>query len=304
MPFSFRPYNNKWKRLLKFLLPFFLAIGLFGYVGSLVAGTDQIDSSLNNTSTFQSFILIFFEFSGTFLIVWIFRKNVDKESFVSLGFQKTSLKIIFIGLITGFIIMFMGFSALLFFNQIKIAGYQFAFFDFTISICLFTAVTFMEELLIRGYVLNNLMSCMNKYSALIISSIIFSILHGANLNITLLSLINLFLAGILLGVSYIYTKNLWFPIALHFSWNFFQGTVFGFKVSGIKFYSIIHQEILFKNIWNGGNFGFEGSVVCLVFQIIAILFIYRIFKDDKIMASDSPRSTSTQKLVPESGKLY
>lgn len=300
MPFSFRPYNNNWKRLLKFLLPFLFTIGLFGYVGTVVAGTDPSVNSLRNASGVQNFLISFFECTGTFVIVWYFRKNVDKESFVSLGFQKTNLSDILIGLITGFTIMLLGFSTLLFFNQIKVVGHQFAFFDFVSGIGLFITVALMEELLVRGYVLNNLMSCMNKYSALIISAAIFSILHGANLNITLLSLINLFLAGTLLGLSYIYTKNLWLPIALHFSWNFFQGTVFGFNVSGNKFYSIIHQRTISDNIWNGGSFGFEGSVLCVIFQIIAIWVIYKLFRNHKTLTTDFPCPASAQNPVLES----
>ena len=60
----------------------------------------------------------------------------------------------------------------------------------------------------------------------------------------------LFLAGVLLGVSYVYTKNLWFPVALHFSWNFFEA-LFGFNVSGQDFYSLIDFNITEKNLLNG-----------------------------------------------------
>ena len=100
-------------------------------------------------------------------------------------------------------------------------------------------------------------------------------MHGANPNMDWFSFLNLFLAGILLGMSYVYTKNLWFPIALHFSWNFFQ-SLFGFNVSGQDFYSLIEFNIPEKNKLNGGDFGFEGSVFSIIIQIILIfsIFIY------------------------------
>ena len=81
------------------------------------------------------------------------------------------------------------------------------------------------------------MSSFNKYKALIISSILFSIMHGLNPNISLFSLFDLFLAGIVLDLSYINTKNLWFPIDMHLSWNLFQ-TLLGFNVSGQDTYLI------------------------------------------------------------------
>ena len=82
---------------------------------------------------------------------------------------------------------------------------------------------------------------------------------------------------VLLGLSYIYTRNLWFPIALHFSWNFFQGTVFGFNVSGIDSYSIIEQEAIHDNLLTGGKFGFEGSIVSVLLHLVFILVIYKVF---------------------------
>ena len=206
-------------------------------------------------------------------------------SFKSLGFQKTRIKNIFYGLVIGFIVMFLGFFSLLLFGQIIVKGYNNNIIEILTGIGLFIIVAITEELLVRGYVLNNLLGSINKYYALIISAIIFSALHLGNPHINLLSLINLFLAGVLLGLPYIYNKNLWFSIALHFSWNFCQGTVFGFNVSGNNFYSIILQRISHPNIWNGGSFGFEGSILCVLLQFLAICVVFIIFYHitDKIL---------------------
>ena len=87
----------------------------------------------------------------------------------------------------------------------------------------------------------------------------------------------MFLAGILLGLSYIYTKNLWFPIAFHFSWNLFQ-TIFGFNVSGQNTYSLIEFEITENTILNGGDFGFEGSIFATIFMILTSTGIWGYYK--------------------------
>jgi hypothetical protein len=132
-------------------------------------------------------------------------------------------------------------------------------------------VALNEEILMRGYILNNLMDSMNKYWALLISATIFSVLHGMNPNISFLAIINIMLAGIILGSSYIFTRNLWFPISLHLFWNFFQGPVLGYSVSGMKIDSVFKVTLLGNTTVNGGQFGFEGSIVCTVLLIPAII---------------------------------
>ena len=117
------------------------------------------------------------------------------------------------------------------------------------------------------------MGSFNNYMALVVSSILFALAHGFNPNMDWFSYLNLFLAGILLGATYVYTKNLWFPIALHFSWNFFQ-TLFGFNVSGQDFYSLIEFKIIDKNMINGGDFGFEGSIFSIVAHVLLITAIF------------------------------
>ncbi|MEO6728789.1 MAG: hypothetical protein ABIM99_02595 [Candidatus Dojkabacteria bacterium] len=70
-----------------------------------------------------------------------------------------------------------------------------------------------------------------------------------------------------------------FPIGLHFGWNFFQGTIFGFNVSGKDTYSLIVTKDNTANMWNGGKFGFEGSILSIIFQLIAIILVWVIFKN-------------------------
>ena len=119
---------------------------------------------------------------------------------------------------------------------------------------------------------------MNKYIALLISSILFAMLHLGNENMSLLPFINLFLAGILLGIYYIHKQNLWFSIGMHLTWNFFQGPIFGFEVSGNKTASIVVQEISGNELITGGEFGSEGSLVATVLMMILIIIIDRKYK--------------------------
>ncbi len=270
--------SKQWTRILFIIIPYFLTIGIFQLIAATILNLDYRTYENEFHTSTQICVLNFAACLGTFFIVYILIKFRYKENFKEIGFQYFSLKDIFLGLILGFIIMLFGFLILIFLNQIKISPNIFKTSDLLLSFFSFVFVAFSEEIFIRGYILGNLLKCMNKYTALGISAVIFALMHAANPDMDLMSYINLFLAGLLLGAAYLHTKNLWFPIALHFSWNFFQGTIFGFNVSGNNGYSLIHQERFANNIINGGLFGFEGSIIAIIFQIISIPMIYYYYK--------------------------
>ena len=148
---------------------------------------------------------------------------------------------------------------------------------------LFFLVALFEESACRGFLLGRMMDAgMNKFVALVLSSAVFSILHLGNPNFAFLPFINLLLAGMLLGSAYIYTRNLWFAIALHWFWNWLQGPVLGFEVSGNRFReSLLTLEASDNVLLNGGSFGFEGSLVCTVLMLLSAFLIIRYYERRK-----------------------
>ena len=275
-----------WIRVLLLIIPYFFIVGGFQLLGSLIAGV-KISDSDPITSSEQQLITSLFNLLGNFLLLWVFMRFVDKEKFVTLGFQiKNRGKEFIVGIIAGAIIMGGAYTTLLLLNEIEFVKLTFSIRELFISILIFLIVAVVEEVLLRGYVLRNFMVSFNKYVALILSSTIFALLHGFNPNISWFSLVVIFLAGILLGISYIHTKNLWFPIALHFSWNFFQ-THFGFNVSGLDTYSIIQTRIIENNLLNGGAFGFEGSIFSVATEIVGIVAIGYYYTKQQTITSTS-----------------
>jgi membrane protease YdiL (CAAX protease family) len=267
---------GRWENVISLIVPYFLVVGFFQLCGYwlLGLGISDIDSDLDGN---QELVVMIFNASGTSLLIWVFLKFVERKSFISAGLHCPPASDVIYGLVMGFAIMASGYLILIRSGEIRYLNSSFSFKPFLSSIIFFVLVAFTEELLIRGYVLNNLMGSMNRYKALLLSSVLFSLMHLGNANYYWFAALELFLAGILLGLAYIYTRNLWFSVALHFSWNFFQGTLFGFNVSGRHTYSIINQLRYEDNIWNGGAFGFEGSLLSMILQIIAIGLIYLLF---------------------------
>jgi membrane protease YdiL (CAAX protease family) len=259
-----------WLRTIIILPAFLFIVSFFTFIAFVVQGLHITKDHLQ-LLPLQETIVEMFSLMGTVLLVWLFSHFIDRIKFHALGFNgKAALSQIVAGFLLGVIILSIGFFALVYLRQIHWQSTHWVLPDLVCEVFLFLMVAFSEELLSRGYVLNNLMQSMNKAWALVISALMFSLVHILNPNFSWMGFINIFLAGVLLGFPYIYTRQLWLPMALHFSWNFFQGPIFGFNVSGQEMYSLITQSRTADTIWNGGKFGFEGSLFCTILQVIVI----------------------------------
>jgi membrane protease YdiL (CAAX protease family) len=259
-----------WLRTIIILPAFLFIVGFFTFIAYAGQGLHVSKDHLQ-LLPLQETIVELFSLMGTVLTVWLFSHFIDKIKFQALGFKdKAVVPQIVTGFLMGVIILSIGFFALVYFEQIHWQNTHWVIPDLVAEVFLFLMVAFSEELLSRGYVLNNLMQSMNKAWALVVSSLMFSFIHILNPNFSWIGFINIFLAGVLLGLPYIYTRQLWLPIAMHFSWNFFQGPIFGFNVSGQEIYSLITQSRAADTIWNGGKFGFEGSLFCTILQVMTI----------------------------------
>ncbi|MFD0977044.1 CPBP family intramembrane glutamic endopeptidase [Salinimicrobium gaetbulicola] len=269
-----------WVRILLIIIPYIFIVGILQFIAISLAGSDFIDLNIPQPIT-QKLLTLVFSFLGTLIIVAVFVKYVDKEKFSEIGFRvKNKVNEFWIGFFLGLLIMFGAFGILELLDQIQYQAFEFDLSQLIATILIFILVSFTEEILFRGYILRNLMYSFNKYFALILSASIFSFLHGFNPNIDIIGFANIFLAGILLGITYIHTKSLWFPMALHFSWNFFQA-ILGFKVSGQNSYSMIRFSMTEPTLLNGGAFGFEGSILALITMIVSIIAIILYYRRKK-----------------------
>lgn len=274
-----------WLRALLILVPFlisnliFQAIGMF--VWSRLTNQNFLDIAQNSTkgSTSSFTVIQFFGTIGTILIVWIFTRFIDNENFANIGLSiKKRSKDILYGLLAGLGMMSTGSCLLYFSGNLTYESISFNFIGLLQAILLFVFVSINEEVLVRAYILRNMMKSMNKYIALALSSILFMALHLLNPGLSIVAILNLFLAGILLGIGYIFTKNLWFPLALHFSWNFFQGPIFGFEISGVNTDSFLSHRLQGSDLLTGGRFGLEGSLLATVLCLIAIFIFWNVYK--------------------------
>ncbi len=233
--------------------------------------------------------------SGIILIgsVYLAGRFVDRRSFADFGqvlSRKWWLELLF-GLALGAGLMLVIFLIELAFGWVTITetfatrGLDYPFGLAILGpLVLFVAVGYYEELFSRGYQLTNMAEGLRFLKlgntgaviiATIISSAIFGILHAGNPNATFISTLNISLAGVFLGLGYILTKNIAMPIGLHITWNFFQGNVFGFPVSGTNAGpTFIAIEQGGPALWTGGQFGPEAGLMGISAMIVGSLLTW------------------------------
>lgn len=215
-------------------------------------------------------------------LTYLFRRFLDGDTFLSLGFEREAgwLKEILAGLLLGAFLMGLiflvewgaGWLQVLGFawqaqSPILISGILLAYFAMMILIAVYEEVSF------RGYILQNLDADWGVIVGLVVSSILFGLFHGLNPNVTWLALFNIFLAGVLLAVCYVVTKKLWLPMAFHFSWNFVQGPILSFPVSGVVTGGLLLTESGGDSLLTGGAFGPEGGLISTVAMSLGLLIL-------------------------------
>jgi len=225
-------------------------------------------------------LMVLLEFVIALVSVAVFRFFVDRRSLGSLGwgfeaFPGEAMTGLFMGP------ALLGIAALLMMASGHLQWVDISFdpSSLFVSFGLMALIAFSEEMVFRGYILSNLLdSFANKWVALLISGILFAAFHFTNPGIHTLAFVNLFLAGLLLGINYIYTRNLWFSFLFHLSWNFVQGPILGFRVSGLSLPSLLVAEPKGDLFITGGDFGLDGSILNTTVSVIALLALALYFE--------------------------
>lgn len=264
-----------WLRVVLFLI-FFILLSFFG---STLLGIVLLMMGLPNADTalfYGGTVLIFL---ASFLSVWIFRKAIDRNTFSSLGFRwKGYTNERSTGILTGIVTITIIATVLWAMQLLQWFTADINWIEILQVTLILILVSFSEELVFRGYILNNLLQSMPKIPALLISAVLFAGFHALNPGMSLIAFLNIFIAGALMGSNYIFTRNLWFSICFHFSWNFFQGPVLGFEISGLDLPVMLEQNLRGSTLLTGGAFGLEASWLATFTLSITTLILFLLFQ--------------------------
>lgn len=263
-----------------------IILALLTFMAVVIIG-QQIASKLLDLTTlnkdYRNLLKGLFVSTSCILSYIFFFKKYDKRVITEFA-PKGLAKNLFTGITIGFVlqsltilVMFLdGNYSILKFNPISFILIPFAIM-FTVAI--------IEEILVRGIIFRIMEEKLGSYISLSISSVLFGVLHLANPHGTLISAICIMTAGFLFGAAFIYSRNLWMPIAIHFAWNFTQSGIYGAITSGNeKTNSLVEAQIQGPEFITGGAFGPEGSIQAIVFCAVAtILLLLLCHKKNKII---------------------
>jgi membrane protease YdiL (CAAX protease family) len=146
-----------------------------------------------------------------------------------------------------------------------------------VTLIVFFIGALSEETLFRGYLLQTLTRSRQVFAGVAITSVLFGLAHTGNPEVGRLAILNTFLAGVWFAVAYLKTRDLWFPLGIHFIWNWMQGPVFGINVSGISDLSpdpIMRTADAGPAWLTGGKYGIEAGVACTFALVVFTILVY------------------------------
>lgn len=228
--------------------------------------------------------------------VVIARRFLDQRSFTSLGlgwnkhaFGDLSFGFLVPGLMMGLIYLIEWLAGWLTFQGFAwhFVSFSQIFIDLGLMFVVFIVVSWQEELLSRGYWLQNLSEGLNQFWGALISSVLFALLHLGNPHMSWYAGLGLFAAGMFMAYAYVRTRQLWLAFGLHAGWNFFEGPIFGFNVSGLEGLSaVIWQSVTGPESITGGAFGPEAGLVLLPALLLGVVLILWYTKNRVQLSSD------------------
>ena len=278
-------YKNE-KKSPNFIWAIILSL-IFMYGGSLIGSlaTVPLYLALSNVPLFfnnqdlLSLLITLFSFAFISLLVFFRVKVIEKRSLSSIGFNKNNwLKKYSLGFLIGLVMMSIIVLILLSFgyitvekNPIQLVGIS-AISSILVILFGWIIQGATEEIVTRGWLLNVLSTKYNIGVGLLISSTLFGLMHLTNPNVNYIAVINIILVGLFYGLYVIKTNDLWAVCGMHSAWNFAQGNIFGFEVSGldVSVGSLIDLNLVGNNVITGGAFGPEAGIIATFILLVSI----------------------------------
>ncbi len=297
--------NDPWYKKVLFL---FLEVLIFGAIVAVLGGIlfgilsacgiTLNDEEMNKPifSLWSNFIpqILMFSIGMYICNSLIFKRPLAVTGFVKSGWAKDTSY----GYLLAFGLVAVGFVILKLTGHLSMEAIDFQPFYFFGFFIMFIVQSAGEEVLARSWLMPAIESRFGAWPALLISSGLFSAGHIANPNTNWVGLLNIFLAGMMLGMFFLKYRNIWFITGLHAGWNWVQATFFDFNVSGFDVHSLINFNPEGNEFISGGQFGFEGSIVSCI--LLTTVIGYLLMKHYGDMFDDRPEYYTVGRMEVES----
>jgi Type IIA topoisomerase (DNA gyrase/topo II, topoisomerase IV), B subunit len=213
------------------------------------------------------------------VIYWLAMKFLARRPVPELPFQRSAVSEVIFGAVVGLLFIIVSTALIVLFG-----GYSFKWStDNASSVVLPIIATslgaaFVEELIFRGLAFQAIEKMGGSFLALTLTSLFFGIAHLGNPGATVWGALSIAIeAGVLLGAAFLWRRNVWFIIGLHFFWNTIEGLL-GIPVSGHPSSGLFTVEVTGPALLTGGKFGLEASIIPVIISLliaIPMLFFAR-----------------------------
>ncbi|MCJ7569645.1 MAG: CPBP family intramembrane metalloprotease [Anaerolineales bacterium] len=264
-----------WRLLLHTV--FYLAVLITLSFGALLFYRGELGAAITSISP-----AIMIELVSILSATYLARRFLDYRSFSSLGLQidRSTVTDLIIGFFIPALMMALIFLIEYAADWTHFQGWSWQTVGIGQSVigllgglAAFVLVGISEEILSRGYHLQNILEGLNIHWALFLSSSVFALLHFLNPSSSPMSTLGLLAAGYFLAYGWVRTRRLWLPIGLHIGWNFFEGNVFGFQVSGLDTFRLLLHTPSGPEFITGGAFGPEAGLIAIPAMLLGAWLI-------------------------------
>ena len=228
------------------------------------------------------------------ITTFVFTKYIDKRklSFLGIKFEKNrSIKLFGIGCIIVLCQLTIIDTITYFLKFVEKGYFNFSFKILFMGIGIFAIHTIFtgisEEMLFRGYILGNLLTRYSEFKGVIISSILFTIIHVSSQQ-TIIDYLDIFLMGIILAELFLISGSLYLPIGVHFISDFIQEEIFRVIAVNENPYAVIKFNITNDVLINGSTIGSKIEILFVISEIIILMFIYNYNKKFNILNMIKP----------------
>ena len=254
-----------------FYVIWFLTLGVLQTIAGALGGPAAVDT---REALFQWLTLI-----SVVATTWIMLRRVEKVPWSTVGLDRAAAAppVIIKGAAYGAITIGLASMLLLATHMLRI--------DRTIpgswwgeaghSTIVLLPAAFFEELLIRGYAFSVLRRTAGWRPALIVTSVVFGLLHAWNPGADAESILAVVVAGFFLGAILLATRSLYAAGAAHFAWNWVMSGALHIAVSGIPSRDPDYRTVETGPDWlTGGPWGPEGGLAAVAVMFVAIFYLY------------------------------
>lgn len=237
--------------------------------------SDLNAANVNYYSLFYACIAL-----GQLMGFFVIYRGIEKKSLSKMGmnwavFPKQFLS----GSLWGILLISSVFATLWLSNIIEVVQVNWSWKLLSEFFLFFFFVALVEEFIFRVFTINLISEKYGNIAALVVSSLLFTLVHNTNPGYDLIPFFSILLGGVLLGILYLKSRQLWLPLGFHLTWNFFQGNIYGFEVSGLQTQSLLQITKQDYPLLTGGDFGMEGSLLGLLALVLCIIFYQKDFRN-------------------------